>query len=266
MLRALRAAFVAALVAPATPAAADISAMQSTLYLRAGTVVDMSDGARFTDAACARAAPVPLYGCGRGNDGAPLSTLGNFSTAGGVELGLGLAAAPGVRIEAVFGYRPRFSFAGRANFSQLAPDVPQRASASLSSLSGMVAAYLDLAAVGAPRLGPVAPFVGAGVGAARIAVRDMRLEFPRTVTLVPDGERTGFAWTLTAGISAALGRGAALDVAWRYTDHGSVETGHGTGLVVWRDSSRAPLPLPDLGPTRANLRSHSLAVSLRRPF
>ena len=48
-----------------------------------------------------------------------------------------------------------------------------------------------------------------------------------------------------------------LDLAWRYTDYGAVQTGKGGGRIVWRDGSRAPLEL-DLAPTKADLASHGL--------
>ena len=70
---------------------------------------------------------------------------------------------------------------------------------------------------------------------------------------------------LTAGVATSLGDNTMLKLAWRYTDLGAVETGEGRGRVVWRDRSRDPLPL-DLAPTRAQLRSHGLRLSLRYGF
>ena len=51
-------------------------------------------------------------------DGAPLSSLGDFGTKAGIDLGLGYVAAPALRLEAMLQHRPRFSFDGRANFLQ----------------------------------------------------------------------------------------------------------------------------------------------------
>ena len=129
-------------------------------YLRAGIGVDRPDGAAFMDEDCSSASPDALYSCGSGGgDGAPRRSLGNFGTVAGVELGFGLMAAAVVRIEALVDYRPRFAFEGRANF--LAPERRQSVSANLSVLSGMVAAHVDLPALGLPLLGPLDPFVGA---------------------------------------------------------------------------------------------------------
>ena len=70
---------------------------------------------------------------------------------------------------------------------------------------------------------------------------------------------------LTAGLGISLGEQTTLDLAWRYTDYGVIETGAGRGRVEWRDGSREPLAL-DLAPTRAKLRSHGLRLSLRYAF
>ena len=138
-------------------------------------------------------------------------------------------------------------------------------SADLSVLSGMVAAYADLPALGLPRLGPFDPFVGAGVGAARIATGETRMMFPATTTIVPGGRRSDFAWMVTAGVATALSESTTLDVAWRYSDLGTAETATGGGRVVWHDGSREPLLL-DQAASEARLRSHGLRFSLRHVF
>ena len=232
-------------------------------YLRAGVGLDRPADAAFMDADCSSASPDALYGCGSGGDGAPRRSLGGFGTVTGVELGLGLNAGPAVRIEAQVDHRPRLAFEGRANF--LAPERWQSVSADPSVLSGMVAAHVDLPALGVPRLGPFDPFVGAGIGAARIRIGETAMTFPKTTPIVPGTQRTGLAWMVTAGLSAPLGARTRLDAAWRYTDLGTVETGTGVGRVVWRDGSRPPLPL-DLAATRGRLRSHGLRLSLRYAF
>ena len=81
-----------------------------------------------------------------GGDGAPRRSVGDVGTVAGVELGLGYAVAPAVRLEALLTYQPRFTFDGHANF--LAPDREQSVSVDLSSLSGILAAYVDLPGVG----------------------------------------------------------------------------------------------------------------------
>ena len=255
-----RAATEAARDADTTPASG--ATALDGFYLRAGFVADGSKPARFKDEDCSSTSPAALYGCGDGVDGAPLSSLGDFGTKAGIDLGLGYVAAPALRLEAVLQHRPRFSFDGRANFRQTTDR--QDVSAKLSTVTGMLAAYVDLPALGLPRVGPLSPFVGAGAGLSRIRIGETRMEFLTTRTVVPGGRRTGFAWMATAGVAVSLGDKMALDLAWRYTDYGTVKTGKATGRIEYRDG-RAPFPL-SLARTEAALRRHGWVLSLRYAF
>ncbi len=230
------------------------------LYLRVGIGLGRSAETQFTDEDCSSIFPAALYGCGTGGDGTPFRSIGNFSTAASLEFGLGYAVAPAVRLETLVEYWPRFTFDGRANF--LDPERLQSVSADLSSLSGMLAAYVDL-----PKLGlrKFSPFIGGGIGAARVAIGETRMTFPKTTTIVPGTSRTGLTWMLTAGLGISLAEQTTLDLAWRYTDYGVIETGEGKGRVEWRDGSREPLAL-DLARTRAKLRSYGFRLSLRYAF
>ena len=132
-------------------------------------------------------------------------------------------------MEVLVEYRPRLAFEGRANF--LEPGRRQSVAAELSSLSGMLAGYVDLPGLGLQKISPFGPFVGAGVGAVRTRIGEMLMTFPRTATVVPGAGWTGLAWMLTAGVAVALGERATLDLASRYTDLGEVRTGRGAGRV-----------------------------------
>ena len=237
-------------------------AVADDYYLRGGIGIDRPGDTVFTDTDCSTRMPAALYGCGTGGDGARLRSAGDFGTVPAVELGLGYAAGA-IRFEALVEYRPRFTFEGHANF--LAPDRRQDVSAKLSSVSGMLAGFVDLAALGLPRAGPFAPFLGAGIGVAHTRIGKTTMTFPATTTTVPGGSRTGLAWMATAGVAVGLGGRVTLDLAWRYSDLGEVRTPRGPGRVVWRDGSREPLPL-DLAPTKARLRGHGVRLSLRHAF
>ncbi len=256
--RSLAVAAIAVVASMAAEAAA-----ASDYYMRAGVGLDRPAKTMFTDRDCSSSSPAALYGCGTGSDGARLRSVGSFGTVPALELGLGYAAASALRLEVLVEYRPRFAFEGRTNF--LAPERRQSVSADLSSLSGILAAYVDLPGLGLPRLGPFGPFIGAGVGTVRTRIGESRMTFPRTTTIVPGASRAGLAWMLTAGVAAELSKRTTLDLAWRYTDLGEVHTGRSEGRVVWRDGSREPLPL-DLPATRAKLRSHGFRLSLRYAF
>ena len=247
---------IAATLVPVVGVADDV-------YLRAGIGFDRPAETRFMDKDCSSVSPAALYGCGTGGDGAALRSLGDFGTVAGVEFGVGHILTRATRVEVLVEYRPRFAFDGRANF--LEPARQQSVSADLSSLSGMLAVYVDLPELGVPRLGRFSPFLGGGAGAVRVEIGETRMAFPRTTTIVPGARRVNLAWMLTAGVATSLYEDTTLELAWRYTDLGPVETGKGRGRVVWRDGSREPLPL-DLAPTRAKLRSHGLHLSLRYAF
>ena len=237
-----------------------VAAAADETYVRVGAGIDRTSGARFTDADCATNG---LYGCGEGTDGAPYSSVGDFGDVAGVEFGVGRRVAPALRVEGVVHFRPRATYEGRANF--LAPDRRQSVSAGLSAFSGLAVAYVDL-----PGLGPLRPFAGAGAGASRIALDEMTMTFPRTMTLVPAGRRTSLAWTAAAGVAVPVGGAATLDVAWRYLAAGRVVTGEGTGRVLLHDGSIHHLDgRPNeftLGETQTRLAGHGLQLSLRYGF
>ena len=53
-------------------------------------------------------------------------------------------------------------------------------------------------------------------------------------TIVPGASRVNLAWILTAGVATSLAENATHQLAWRYTDLGTAETGRAGGWVVWR--------------------------------
>ena len=233
------------------------------VYLRAGIGLDRPAATVFSDRDCSSVSPAALYGCGRGGDGAPYRSIGDFGTPEALEIGVGRVATPALRVEVLAGYRPRLAFKGRANF--LEPTREQAVEAKVSSLFALLAVHVDLPAAGVPKLGPLGPFVGVGAGVVRTRTGETTMTFPRTTTTVPGTDRTGFAWMVTAGVAVELNARATLEFAWRYSDLGEVHTGRGAGQVVWRDGNREPLPL-DLAATRATLRSHGLRLSVRYAY
>ena len=239
------------------------AARANDFYLRVGGSLEESEETRFKDKSCSSTSPAALYGCGTGNDGAPLSAQGDFGAIAGFDLGIGRAVAPALRLEAVLQHRPSFSFKGRANFVQTS--ARQSVSANLSSLSGMIAAYVDLPQLGLSRIGPFSPFIGGGAGVSRIQIGETRMEFPRTATIVPGGRTMGFARMLTAGVGVSLTEAVTVDLAYRYTNSGAAETGRARGRIVWHDGNRGPLEL-SLAETRAKLSGQGFWVSLRYRF
>ena len=139
-----RSAGVAAFVVATGMCLASGVAIAGDFYLRGGIGFDRPGRTAFTDIDCSSTAPAALYGCGTGVDWAPYRSVGEFGTVPAVEFGLGYAAGT-ARFELLIEYRPRFAFEGRANF--LAPGQRESVSAKLSSVSGMLAGFVDLAAL-----------------------------------------------------------------------------------------------------------------------
>ena len=227
-------------------------------YLRGGVNLDLSSNTRFGDDDCLSVSPAALYGCGKGIDGSPLGSKGDFGTMTGGEFGIGYFATPLLRFEAILQYRPDFTYQGNANFVQTTAG--QEVTAELSSVSGMLAAYLDL-----PGFGPFRPFLGSGGGLNVVDIEETLMTFPNTKTIVPSGRHVDFAVMMTAGFATALWANMTLDVAWRYMDSGFVATGVDTGRVIWHDGRRDPLEI-ELAETKAKLSSHGLLLSLRYGF
>ena len=240
-----------------------VAADPGAFYVRAGTGLDRPAETVFSDRDCSSVSRAALYGCGRGGDGAPHRSVGDFGTPAAFELGLGRVATRALRLEVLAAYRPRLAFRGRANF--LEPMRKQSVEAKVSTLSALLAVHVDLPAAGVVKIGPLEPFVGVGAGVVRTRIGETTMTFPRTTTTVPGAERTEFAWMVTAGVAAVLNARTTLELAWRYSDLGEVRTGRGAGRVVWLDGSREPLPL-DLAATRARLGNHGLRLSLRYAF
>ena len=237
-------------------------AVADEYYLRGGIGFDLPDRTAFTDVDCLSTTPAALYGCGTGPDGARRGSAGRFGTVPVVEFGLGHAAGAG-RFEVMVEYRPHFAFKGQANF--LAPGRRQETSVSLSSISGMVAGFVEFPDTGFPEGGSFVPFAGVGFGIAKTRIGNTTIMFPTTTTTAPGGSRTGLAWMATIGVARELNERMTLDLAWRYSDLGEVRTERGPGSVVWRDGSRDPRSL-DLAPMKARFKSHGIRMSVRYAF
>ena len=235
-----------------------VAQSENRYYFQGGVTLDRSEGTRFKDRDCQGTSPAALYGCGKGVDGEPWVRGGTLEQWRELTSAAGYVAAPILRLESTIQYRPRFTFAGNSNFVQTTGR--QEVSAGLYSLSGMVAAYLDL-----PGRGPVNPVIGSGAGLTYIGIGETNMAFMSTTTIVPRGNKINFTIMLTAGVAARIRNDMTLDLAWRYTDSGDVETGRDTGQVVWQDGSRDPLKI-DLAETWASLASHGLRVSLQYTF
>ena len=235
-------------------------------YIRGSVLFDRPKDTGFLDDDCSSADD--RYACETGIDG-------DFETMTGLELGLGYAMMPALRLEAALQYRPEFSFKGQADISlpQLGSPAELDFAAELNVWSAMLSAYLDIPipGFGLLRHTPLSPFVGVGGGVSRIDVGDAdfggsQLESQANRLILSGDHQFSFSWMLSAGIAVSLAKWT-VDVAWRYTDLGGVESATGIAEDVCR---LAGCNLPDidlpLASTLGELRSHGLTLSLRYAF
>lgn len=228
-------------------------------YGRLGVGIDWPEGSRYRDANCASTDPPALYGCVDGDDGQPLGVDGDFSTTAVLDAALGYRVNDWLRAEALLSWRPEMDVNGQSNF--LGAGANQPVSGTASSVAGFGVAYVDL-----PRIGQVRPFLGAGLGVAGNRMRAMTYAFPSlpgtATTTTSGGYRTDLAYLLTAGISVPLGERLDLDLAYRFTDLGQVQTDAGQATVVRASGTRSI----DIGGTSADLQTHGVMVNLRYAF
>lgn len=257
---------VAAFVGAALP---DLAFPDS--YIRGSVLFDRPKATGFLEDDCSTA--VDRYACETGIDG-------DFDTMTGLEAGLGYAMMPALRLEAALQYRPEFSFKGQAdislqdNFLPLNLTTERDFTAELSVWSGMLSAYLDIPipGFGLLRHTPLSPFVGIGGGVSRIEIGDARFGGAQPDShadrlILPGDHQFSFSWMLSAGVAVSLANWT-VDVAWRYTDLGGVESATGIAEDVCQIlDCRVPddIDLP-LASTLGELRSHGLTLSLRYAF
>lgn len=134
-------------------------------------------------------------------------------------------------------------------------------SASGQALSGFAVVYVD-----APPVVGLQPFVGAGLGAARTQLGDVTYRFPGIAgdasTTTQGGTSTSFAYLLTAGVSLPVSERIALELAYRWTDFGTVKTRTGTAQIV-RPNRQTSLTI---GGTEMDWTSQTVMGSLRFRF
>lgn len=141
---------------------------------------------------------------------AELPTTGTFGA------GAGLKATEWLRGDLTLDYTPA---------SRVAADCRpcaggRRAGTDLSTLVVLANAYVDL-----PELGPVTPYLGAGIGGAVAFTDDTRTG--RRPGRPRSGSDAVLAWAVGGGAALALGPATSLDLGYRYVGLGDVDTGGG---------------------------------------
>jgi opacity protein-like surface antigen len=244
---------------PATASPGVRLADQTGFYGRLGLGYDWPEGSRYRDADCASTVPPALFGCGDGADGRQLGAVGDFDPTAVLDAALGYRVNDWLRAEALLSWRPTMDVHGQSNF--LGAGSNQPVSGWVSSVAGFGVAYLDL-----PRFGQVRPFLGAGLGVAHNRMGAMTYQFPSlsatATTTTAGGSSTDLAYLLTAGLSIPLGDRVDLDLAYRYTDLGLLQTDSGQATVVRAAGTRSLA----IAGTQADLQTHGVTLSVRYAF
>lgn len=235
------------------------SSMAKDPYLRFGIGLDRPAKTYFHDEDCRAIGGTLLYGCTPGNDDFPVKrSLGDFDNVTVLEIGMGLPIGR-TRLEYLLEYRPKFDFEGQSTWNTSIQEATAR---NISSLASMVVGYVDFNHKSTSDEGKVVPFIGAGIGIARNKMNDFQIRFKNTTTTIPGTNKTNEAWMLTAGIGYKIDIKTTLDLAWQYTDLGSLYTGKGMGQVNSNTTGDILNTWTQL-PTVARLKGHGFRLSLR---
>ncbi|MCY3883520.1 MAG: hypothetical protein OXG24_01250 [Gammaproteobacteria bacterium] len=230
-------------------------------YLRLGLGLDRPSDAIFSDRNCLNLFPWALYGCGEGPDGFPYRSVGEFEQSRTFQFGLGYSPTQKFRVELLAERRNEFEFVGRANF--LATEALQDVATPVESTTGLLIAYREVANWNIGPLGDLSPYAGLGFGFVRNTTAETRMDFPFTITTLPEGSTLDLAGLVAVGISSSLGtQRLNMDFELRYTYLGEVESGRDVGYVTWRNGRRDPLAL-DLDLTQSRLKRLAINVSIR---
>ncbi len=228
-------------------------------YLRLGAGVQWPETSALKDQRCSSTSPPALFGCGSGDDGRSLGAYGGFDQAPVVDAAIGYRWTSWLRTEALLHWSPQLNVSAQSNF--LGAGSNQPVSASGNGLAGFGVLYVD-----GPSLATVRPFIGAGLGAARTSLSDVTYRFPAissdAVTVTSGGRSTSFAYLLTAGVSIPVSERLDLDLAYRWTDLGTVKTNAGSAKLV-RPAGRSKLAIAG---TEIDLQTQAVVASLRFRF
>ena len=237
-----------------------VSAVGAGWYLHGTLGLERSLSTDFSDADSTATNPPALFGTGSGSDSRQIGSYGDFGRFPMVEAAVGKQILPWLRSELAVAYRADMQYRGQANFRGLPGEQP--VSAKAHSLSGMANIFLDIAPLLGISLGSFQPYVGGGLGATYNGLSEMTYEFPgntgaHKITITPCGNKTDFAFMATIGTGIALSATTLLDISYRYTELGRVQTDAGRAYL-----NNIPVGI-DIASTWAPLRTQGIFAGLR---
>ncbi|MYF31521.1 MAG: porin family protein, partial [Gammaproteobacteria bacterium] len=206
------------------------TAARNAPYLSMGMAIVRPEGARFVDGDDGGQAA--LYG------GEGLFDAGAFDTGWQFRLAAGIRFRSGPRMQLEVAPPRAFDWRGNTNYRNGGEHQPSEAT--LDSWQLVLAGLYDLPGwtLGSGRT--ARPYLGVGAGVTRYRVTAYVQQFPDPdeptgylrrgpegeipFTALPDGTGGTFTWTLTAGVAVPVRESVHLDLSYRYTDMGKIET------------------------------------------
>ena len=251
--------------------AAGANAVGNVPYLSLGMALVRSKDTRFVDGEDAGHAA--LYGDEGIFDTGAVDDGPHFQVAAGVRLPSEL------RAQLEFGLTRALDWRGNTNYRYSGEHQPS--DARLATRQLLLAGFHDFPGWELAPGRRVRPFLGAGLGVTDYRLSDYVQRFPEPdapslrrgpggeipFTALPAGSGRNFTWMLTAGIAIPISGSKHLDLSYRYTDAGEIQTDVGDiAIVRYReDGTRREIPVT-INETSADHRTHSLLVTLRFDF
>ena len=235
-----------------------------------GMAIVRPEGARFVDGDDSGQAA--LYGSEN------LFDAGAFDTRAHFRLAAGMRFRPGLRVQLEFGPPQACDWRGNTNYRNGGKRQPS--GATLDSWQLVLAGLYDLPGWTLSSGRAARPYLGVGAGVTGYKVSGYVQRFPVPddptgylrrgpeggipFTALPDGTGRTFTWTLTAGIALLVRESVHLDLSYRYTDMGKIETDVAdVSIVRYRaDGTRREIRVP-INATAVDHRTGTLAMSLR---
>lgn len=231
-------------------------------YARAVIGYESSQSADFFDDDCSSSDPPALFGCGTGVDGRPLGAYGDFGSFAVLDAAVGRRVLPWLRTDVSIAWRPHMVYSGEANFRGVPGNQPVDSTA--SAFTAMLNVFIDLVYKAETPLSRFQPYIGGGVGISYNRLDSMTYLFPELTThkisVTPSGSSVHPAYTLALGTGIVISERISLDIAYRWSHLGRVETDAGRMYM-----NHMPQGI-DIAGTSAPLRTHGLHVGLRYNF
>ncbi len=198
---------------------------------------------------------------GAGNPGCLICQPGSFDDLGNsavIGAGAGYRFSDLLRADATVSYRGGFRWRG-------SDVIGTSYRANVSSWALMANGYVDLPLA----LGPIRPFVNAGIGVAWNKMGAIQQSWAASslssagTETDPSGSTTNFAWNVGAGLAWAILPNLSADLAYRYVDLGDIETKAGISQATFTPGGTFQAPTAGV---RGNLRANEVVLSLRYAF